>query len=191
MTNPWEGSTVVRIYHESFREFLIRDSVYQVFPGEAEERLVEHLVATSADRDVATINVYALRHLVEHLQSLRRYDDTIQLSLNDKFLTAQDALTPRHELSLATRDAGLRAALKTQDIERFTAIALACGSTRDCIAKITPMYVYASEGLAAALSIADGMGPENRTMWYLALAVGPHTGTTVRLCYIASTLKMP
>lgn len=170
-----EGSAAIRVYHESFREFLARDPIYHVFPEESADSLVEHCLTALVERDGATTDEYALRYLVEHLQDLRRYGEVVMLSLNDRFLESQDALALRHELSLATQDAGLRAALMAQDIERFAAIAVASGFTRDRISKITPVQAFADDGLAGALSTAKAMDPHDRAMWYLVLAIGPHT----------------
>lgn len=124
-----------------------------------------------AERHGATTDEYALRHLVEHLQELQRHGDVVKLSLNEQFLRSQDTLVPRHELSLATQDAGMRAALMAGDLEHFTAINLASGLTRDRLAMVTPVQALANDGLASALSIANALGPYDRTMWYLALAV--------------------
>jgi tetratricopeptide (TPR) repeat protein len=166
-----EGSSAIRIYHESFREFLVRDSAYHVYPDEAVDSLVGHYMNALAERHGATTDEYALRHLVEHLQELQRHGDVVKLSLNEQFLRSQDTLVPHHELSLATQDAGMRAALTAGDLEHFTAIALASGLTRDRLVRVTPVQALANDGLASALSIADAMGPDDRTMWYLALAV--------------------
>jgi tetratricopeptide (TPR) repeat protein len=168
-----EGSSAIRIYHQSFREFLVRDPAYHVYPDEAVDSLVGHCLTALAERHGATNDEYTLRYLIEHLKELQRHGDIVMLSLNEQFLRSQDALALRHELSLATQDAGSRAALIAQDIEHFTAIAMVSGLTRDRIAKITPVEALTDEGLASALSIANAMGPDDRTMWYLALAVSP------------------
>jgi tetratricopeptide (TPR) repeat protein len=168
-----EGSPEIRLYHESFREFLIRNATYRVYPDEAVDSLVGYCMTALAEQHGVTTDEYTLRHLVEHLQELRRYGDVVSLSLNEAFLRSQDTLAPWHEFSLATQDAGIRAALMAQDAEHFTAIAVASGLTRDRITKITPLEALADDGLASALRIARAMGPDDRTMWYLALAVCP------------------
>ena len=60
-----------RIYHQSFRDFLCRDTTYGVYPEEAESRLLEHLLRlTSKPRgggvDWSRAPAYALTHLAMH-----------------------------------------------------------------------------------------------------------------------------
>lgn len=55
------------IYHESFREFLIADQRYQVYPYDANKMISDYFLAEFQDRWLVCNDDYALRNVARHL----------------------------------------------------------------------------------------------------------------------------
>ena len=57
----------LRIYHQSFRDFLVSPGSYTVFPGEAHAALADFLTGEYRNRWYSCDDQYALRHTAAHL----------------------------------------------------------------------------------------------------------------------------
>jgi len=73
----------LRLYHESFREFLCTAGTYCVYPREAESRLVDWLLAQPPSTDPegrprSASGQYAFEHLATHAVALGRLDQVIE-----------------------------------------------------------------------------------------------------------------
>ncbi|HBY95290.1 MAG TPA: hypothetical protein DEP84_15280, partial [Chloroflexi bacterium] len=56
-----------RLYHQSFRDFLLTDAEYQVYPGEANQAIAEFFLDEYADDWLSCDDEYALQHTPAHL----------------------------------------------------------------------------------------------------------------------------
>ena len=57
----------ISIYHQSFREFLLTDTMYQVYPAEAHRRLADFFLDIYGKDWIGCHDSYALRHVPFHL----------------------------------------------------------------------------------------------------------------------------
>jgi WD40 repeat protein len=62
-----------RIYHQSFRDFLLEDDIYKVYPAQAHQALVDFFTSEYSQRWQTCPDEYALRYTVAHLISLLDY----------------------------------------------------------------------------------------------------------------------
>jgi hypothetical protein len=76
-----------RIYHQSFREFLLEDSRYRVFPQESNQDIADFYLKTwNKDRECDT---YGLRHLPIHMVEVGYSDRLCALLLDFDWLQAK------------------------------------------------------------------------------------------------------
>lgn len=156
-----------QIYHASFREFLLRDEFYQVFPGEANLALANYLLKLYDGRWRTCNDEYALLHAPAHLaeavrqasQPARRKEAQrlVRLVLDDGF---QARIAERYT-DLAAIEHNLELALNTladdvdlDAIPPIVAAALALVQFRQQRLRPERLFDLAAEGLVRE---AEGM----------------------------------
>lgn len=80
-------------YHESFREFLITDQRYQVYPYEANKILGEYFLSEFQDRWLVCEDDYALRYVARHLLDAAADQSTSRKERNALTKKLADLLT--------------------------------------------------------------------------------------------------
>ncbi len=129
-----------QIYHQSFREFLLEDAEYPVYPGAAHARIGEYFSDRHRGKWAQSQDEYALQHTFNHLLAACSVADVAPEKL--------DGLT-RRVVSLATTPAYLKriAALKG----RYTAALQVAEARRLKSGWLTTMHLGLAE-LAAVFS---------------------------------------
>src|SRR5262249_49671343 len=61
-----------RIYHQSFRDFLLRDNAYKVYPAEANAAIADYLLLRCGQDWDGCADDYAVLHAPEHLADAAR-----------------------------------------------------------------------------------------------------------------------
>ncbi|WP_433303597.1 tetratricopeptide repeat protein [Actinoplanes sp. CA-030573] len=79
----------VRIFHESFREFLLTDPPYPIFPSDARDALCDHFLSEHDPDWTSRDDAYAVEHLPRHLLDAERPDDVTGLLEDMAFLAAK------------------------------------------------------------------------------------------------------
>jgi len=102
------------IYHESFREFLISDQTYQVYPFAANQMIAEYLIGENQNAWLTCDDDYALRYAARHLLEIADKAPTVKertkltgtltdLLANFEFLEAKTARVGVDDLLLDLR----------------------------------------------------------------------------------------
>jgi tetratricopeptide (TPR) repeat protein len=77
-----------RIYHQSFRDFLLEDATYRIFPQESNQDIADFYRETYGDK-WGECDVYGLRHLPVHLVEEGQHDRLRELLLDCGWLRAR------------------------------------------------------------------------------------------------------
>ena len=171
-----EGKPGWALYHESFRDHLLRSESVKGWREWAQE---EWLARCSQWQDLSeeSLRRYALRHYPAHLLAAVSASDGEQLSSlyalarDEGFLQAQQAeLSDDPAVPLRTLEAALEAALARDDAAAIAEFLLARARRLAQIARESPLQVLRAGLLARAWELCDVQEPERSFLWHLLLA---------------------